>query len=136
MLKTVSPAALLGALLLALPAFAQAPPRTYDSAGRRDPFQPAGSADETRSCPADAGLRSLQSDHVRLQGLILTGQGAIAALDSATVQGTLPAREGDRLCDGRVERIDFDTKTVVLRIEREHPLRPWRDRTLTLGADR
>jgi len=132
MLKRVPLAALLGALLLALPAFAQAPPKGYDSEGRRDPFRPAGTTDGTRSCPADAGLLSLQSDHVRLRGLIMTSEGAIAALDSATVQGTLPARVGDRLCDGRVERIDFETQTVVLRIERDHPLRPWRDRTLTL----
>ncbi len=134
MLKPVRHAALLAALLLALPALAQAPPRAYDSEGRRDPFRPAGTTDGSRSCPADAGLLSVQSDHVRLRGLIMTDEGAIAALESAAVQGTLPARVGDRLCDGRVERIDFETKTVVLRIERDHPLRPWRDRTLSLDS--
>ena len=128
---------LIGALLLALPAQPQAPPKSYDSEGRRDPFRPAGTTTTAQACPADAGLQSLQSDHVRLRGLVQTREGVIAALDATSLRGTLPARLGDRLCDGSIQRVDFETKTVVLRIESDHPLRRWRERTLVLGsADR
>ena len=125
---------LLLALLLALPATAADanPPSAYDSEGRRDPFQPAGTP--ARSCLADEGLMSLQSDHVRLRGLIDSGRGPLAALGSSTIRGTVAARVGDRLCDGRVEAIDFEQKTVTLRIARDSPLRPWRERVLVLDA--
>lgn len=121
------------ALLLGLPAFSEPPPPTgYDSEGRRDPFRPAASAQGRDSCPSELGLGSLQADQVRLRGMILSGEAPLVALESSPSQGTLPARVGDRLCDGVVHEIDYATRTVVLRIESAHALRPWRDRTLTL----
>jgi hypothetical protein len=124
----------LAALLLSFPVLAEAPPpEGYDSRGRRDPFRPAGSAEASRSCPVDAGLQGLQADHVRLRGMVLTSRGPLVALESPAGQGTLPARLGDRLCDGVVHEIDYKARTVVIRIEREHALRPWRDRTLSLS---
>ena len=132
-MRTTLATAALAVLLSAAPSHASTKASSYDSEGRRDPFRPAGTdrLDE-RDCPGDGSLRSLRSDEVRLHGLLRTAEGPAALLDARDARGTRLARASDELCDGRVEAVDYENRLVVLRIPREDPLRPWRERILRL----
>lgn len=88
------------------------------SAGnRRDPFRAlvAGGRANQRQTPEVTcrapGKGSIAIDTMRLDGLVRSGEGMIAAV--RTPQGRVYfLREGDKLCDGRVERITLEGVTL------------------------
>ena len=86
--------------------------------GRRDPFAALISKARTgqRTTPEVVcrapGKGSIAIDTMRLDGLVRSGEGMIAAV--RTPQGRVYfLREGDRLCDGRVSRITMEGLTLV-----------------------
>jgi len=84
---------------------------------RRDPFAALvssgrGNQKQTPEVTCRApGKGSVVIDTMRLDGLVRSAEGMIAAV--RTPQGRVYfLREGDRLCDGRVERITLDGMTL------------------------
>lgn len=83
--------------------------------GRRDPFAPlirGGGTGQTATRVCPAGVEGVQISGMNVDGIVKSGSGMIAVI--STSQGRVYfIREGDRLCDGNVERITMDG--VVLR---------------------
>ena len=136
-MRSTLAAAALAASFLSSAAFAAVPDaNVYDSGGRRDPFRPAiGQDGPERDCPRDQSLKALRADEVRLHGFLRTAQGPAALIEGAVPTGSLLARPQDELCDGRVEAVDYENRVVVLRVARQDPLRPWRERILQLDRE-
>jgi len=97
---------------------------SYDPAGRRDPFVSYATlaATEKASCPG-TGLAARLVQELSLTGIVRDRAGRRALLATADRQ-TLFAREGARLCDGRVLRIEADA--VVFEQRLADPLAPGR----------
>ena len=88
----------------------------YERGGRRDPFLAPGSLESLkRACPAH-GLESARARDVALRGIVQTAASAVALFSTAEGTG-LFAREGDRLCDGRV--VSVGPASVTLRMDPE-----------------
>ena len=86
----------------------------YERGGRRDPFVATGSLDASkRACPTH-GLEAARAREVALRGIVRTPGAAVALLSTAGGTG-LFAREGDRLCDGRV--VSVGPAGVTLRLD-------------------
>ena len=85
----------------------------YDPAGRRDPFVSHATLDATQKagCPA-TGLAARRVQELSLTGIVQDRAGRRALLLAPDRQ-TLIAREGARLCDGRVLRIEADAVVFV-----------------------
>ena len=88
----------------------------YERGGRRDPFVAPGSlSGSKRTCPTH-GLEAARVREVALRGIVQARVGAVALLSTAEGTG-LFAREGDRLCDGRV--VAVGPASVTLRLDAE-----------------
>lgn len=103
----------------------------YDPAGRRDPFvsDATPAATQKPSCPG-TGLASRLVQELSLTGIVQDRAGRRALLATVDRQ-TLFAREGARLCDGRVARIEADAVVFVQRLA--DPLAPGRQVELRRG---
>lgn len=82
--------------------------------GRRDPFEAlirkSGPANgQARICPA--GIAGVEVASMIVDGVVSAGSGMIAVV-STPQKRVYFVREGDRLCDGSVERITMDGVVV------------------------
>lgn len=144
--------ALLAAVTLPLPAFAQAasavaPATTaastaaapapddtyrYDPAGRRDPFVSlvARGAEEPRGASGIDGLAGLGAGELSVRGILRSRSGYVAILQGPDNK-TYLAKAGDHLLDGSIKRIE--AQAVVLIQEVTDPLSSVKQREVRKG---
>ncbi|MFN7971127.1 MAG: hypothetical protein U0166_02055 [Acidobacteriota bacterium] len=80
---------------------------SYDSRGRRDPFEPRNTTHE--QAPCGPGVHGMRISELDLQGIVLSGDERYALVEANDKGYNL--REGDTLCDGVVKTIEKDRVT-------------------------
>lgn len=108
------------------------PPSRYDPEGRRDPFRPLvgpGQLQTLAEEKCEGELRCITLQEVKLTSIVKTPKGNLCLLEGGPRKEGFYAKEGDRLKNGYVFRIDPDRLVVTIREELDDKrlLKPYRD---------
>ncbi|HVS16817.1 MAG TPA: hypothetical protein VMV46_23135 [Thermoanaerobaculia bacterium] len=81
----------------------------YDSGGRRDPFRSLLAISDVPPVLSECGegVAGLRVDQVTVTGIMVTGDGPVAQVQSSGSVKSFLLRPGDQLCDGDVVRIEY-----------------------------
>lgn len=124
------PAALLMVLLAGAPASASAPAVVPPSGDGRDPFLGPGAAESDPKL----GLRGMSWQHLRCTGVVTGPGGPVVTLDAGE-RGTFLAREGDRLRNAVVAKIDLERRGVLLKEPVSGTVAGYREVILLVGQE-
>jgi hypothetical protein len=111
----------------------------YDPEGRRDPFRAltGEAADSDLRKQYEGRLQGRLLSEVKLTSIVKTTRGNIATFEGGPKKEGYFARVGDKLWDGQVIEINYDSHTVVVRQQLNDPrlIKPFRDQVIALYGE-
>ena len=106
---------------------------SYDSGGRRDPFEP-GFTEEERDRRNLPGLKGVYIEELKLVGIYSFEGEAVAIFKGGPEDKGYTARKGDEFRNGKVMEINYPGRKVIVRkdIKERGTIRKYEDITIRL----